>query len=63
MKYIGSKSRHCKIIPLIIYGRKEDQFVYDLFCGGGSICENINGNVIGNDVNRFVIKALGTYKR
>ncbi len=59
MKYMGSKNRHSKeILPIILKNRKERQYVYDLMCGGGNICDKIKGNVIASDINYFVIKAL-----
>ena len=59
MKYIGSKNRISKeILPIILKDRKEGQYFYDLFCGGGNICDKITGNVIANDYNEYAVKAL-----
>ena len=59
MKYMGSKNRISKqILPIILKDRKEGQYFYDLFCGGGNICDKITGNVIANDYNEYAVKAL-----
>ena len=59
IKYMGSKNRIAKeILPIILRDRKEGQYFYDLFCGGGSICDKVDSNVIANDYNEYVVKAL-----
>ena len=63
MKYMGSKRRIAKeIIPIMLKDRTEGQYFYDLFCGGGNICENIKENIVANDFNENVIKALELIK-
>lgn len=63
MKYMGSKRRIAKeIIPIMLKDRTEGQYFYDLFCGGGNICENIKENIIANDFNENVVKALELIK-
>jgi len=47
-----------KILPIILENRKEGQFFYDLFCGGGNVVDKIDGNVLGNDCNEFAVEAL-----
>ena len=59
MKYQGSKNRHAKhILPIILKDRRDGQWVYDLFCGGGNICDKIDGNVVANDYNKYAVGAL-----
>ena len=59
MKYQGSKNRHAKqILPIILSNRKPNQYFYDLFCGGGNICDKVSGNVIANDYNPYVVEVL-----
>jgi DNA adenine methylase len=56
MKYMGSKNRIVKdILPIILENRKPNQMFIDLFCGGCSIIENIDGNRIANDKNKYLI--------
>ena len=44
MKYMGSKRRIAKdIIPIMLKDRKEGQYFYDLFVGGGNLLEKIGG--------------------
>ena len=63
MKYMGSKRRIAKdILPIILKDRIENQYFYDLFCGGGNVCENIEGNVIANDYDTNVISAMNLIK-
>ena len=63
MKYMGSKRRIAKeIIPIMLKDRTEGQYFYDLFCGGGNICENIKENIVANDFNENVVKALELIK-
>ena len=38
MKYMGSKRRIAKyILPIMLKDRIENQYFYDLFCGGGNV--------------------------
>jgi len=63
MKYQGSKNRHAKeILPIILKDRKEGQYFYDLFAGGGNICDKVDGDVIANDYNYYTILALRLIK-
>ena len=56
MKYMGSKNRIAKeIIPIMLNYRKKDQWFIDLFCGGCHIIQNIDGNRIANDKNKYLI--------
>lgn len=59
MKYQGSKNRHAKkILSIILNNRKDGQWFYDLFCGGGNICDKVEGNVLANDYNIYCVRAL-----
>jgi len=59
MKYMGSKNRISKqLLPIILKDRREGQYFYDLFCGGGNICDKVNGNIVANDYNKYTIGAL-----
>jgi len=63
MKYQGSKNRHAKeILPIILADRKEGQYFYDMMCGGGNICDKVDGNIIANDFNKYVVEALKLIK-
>ena len=56
MKYMGSKARFAKeILPIILKDRKHNQLFIDLFCGGCSICQEVKGNVLANDKNKYLI--------
>lgn len=56
MKYMGSKARIADdIIPIMLENRKEDQWFVDMFCGGCSIVERVDGNRIANDKNKYLI--------
>ena len=60
MKYMGSKARFVKeILPIILKDRKENQWFVDLFCGGCSIAQEVDGKVIGN-FNYDPIKVCST---
>ena len=57
MKYMGSKRRIAKdIIPIMLEGRKDGQYFYDLFVGGGNLLEKIDGNRVANDNNEYLIE-------
>jgi len=50
MKYMGSKARLVnEILPIILKDRKPNQWFIDLFCGGCSISQEVDGKVIAND--------------
>ena len=56
MKYMGSKARFVKeILPIILKDRKENQWFVDLFCVGCSIAQEVDGKVIANDKNKYLI--------
>lgn len=56
MKYMGSKARFVnEILPIILKDRKENQWFVDLFCGGCSIAQEVDGKVIANDKNKYLI--------
>jgi len=56
MKYMGSKARFVKeILPILLKYRKENQWFVDLFCGGCSIAQEVDGKVIANDKNKYLI--------
>lgn len=53
---MGSKARFVKeILPIILKERKENQWFVDLFCGGCSVAQEVNGKVIANDKNKYLI--------
>ena len=57
MKYMGSKRRIAKdILPIILKDRKNGQYFYDLFCGGGNLLEKVDGNRVANDNNEYLIE-------
>lgn len=59
MKYMGGKYRMAKyIIPIMLNGRKPDQYWVEPFVGGGSIISKISGKRIGADINPWTISAL-----
>lgn len=56
MKYMGSKARFAKeILPIILKDREENQWFIDLFCGGCSISQEVDGKVIANDKNKYLV--------
>lgn len=56
MKYMGSKARFVKeILPIILKERKPNQWFVDLFCGGCSISQDVDGRVLANDKNKYLI--------
>lgn len=58
---MGSKNRHAKyLIPIITNGRKENQYVVDLFCGGYNLIDKIKGNRIANDIHFYLIEFFKT---
>lgn len=57
IKYMGSKRRIAKdILPIILKDRKEGQYFYDLFVGGGNLLEKVDGNRVANDNNEYLIE-------
>lgn len=59
MKYLGSKRRIAKyILPIILDGRKEDQWYVEPFCGGCNSLDKVGGKRIGADVNKYLIALL-----
>lgn len=57
MKYMGSKNRHAKeLLPIILKGRKLNQFYVEPFVGGCNMIDKVDGNRIGNDKHSFLIK-------
>ena len=44
-----------EILPIILKDRKENQWFVDLFCGGCSIAQEVDGKVIANDKNKYLI--------
>lgn len=53
---MGSKARFVKeILPIILKDRKDNQWFVDLFCGGCSIAQEVVGNVMANDKNKYLI--------
>ena len=57
IKYMGSKRRIAKdILPIILKARKEGQYFYDLFVGGGNLLEKVDGNRVANDNNEYLIE-------
>ena len=56
MKYMGSKNRIAKeILPIILKGRKENQYYVEPFCGGCNTIDKVTGNRIANDKNKYLI--------
>lgn len=56
MKYMGSKSRFVKdILPIILSGRKKEQWYVEPFAGGMNVIENVTGNRIASDNNKYLI--------
>lgn len=57
MKYMGSKRRIWKhIAPIILNGRKENQYYVEPFCGGCNSIVNVNGNRIASDINPYLME-------
>ena len=56
MKYMGSKARFAKeILPIILQGRKPNQYYVEPFVGGCNIMDKVKGNRIGADSNKYLI--------
>ena len=59
MKYMGSKRRIAKnILPIILRGRKPEQYYVEPFVGGANIMEHVTGNRIGADADKCLIEAM-----
>ena len=59
MKYMGSKNRIAKyILPIMLTGRKPDQYWVEPFVGGANMIDKVTGNRIGADLNEYVIALL-----
>lgn len=59
MKYMGSKNRIAKhILPIILKDRKDDQWYVEPMVGGANLIDKVEGNRIGNDINKYVISLL-----
>ena len=55
MKYMGSKRRLTKeLLPIILKGRKEEQYYVEPFAGGMNMICKVTGNRIANDFNEYV---------
>lgn len=59
MKYVGGKERLAKyLLPIIIQGRVEGQYIVEPFGGGGNITQHFTGNRVYNDVNECLVACL-----
>ena len=59
MKYMGSKNRVARhILPIILKDRKQGQWYVEPFVGGGNMIDKVDGNRLGADSNKYVIRAL-----
>lgn len=59
MKYMGSKNRIAKdILPIILHGRKPEQWYVEPFVGGANMIDKVTGSRIGSDINGYLIAAL-----
>lgn len=59
MKYMGSKNRIAKdILPIILHGRKPDQWYVEPFVGGANMIDKVTGLRIGADINEHLIELL-----
>jgi len=56
MKYMGSKARFAKeILPIMLEGRKPNQWYVEPFCGGCNAIDKVDGNRLANDINHYLI--------
>lgn len=56
MRYMGSKRRIAdEILPIILKGRKPNQWFVEPFCGGCNITERVTGKRIANDIHPELI--------
>lgn len=59
MNYQGSKRRIAKyILPIILKGRKSNQYYIEPFCGGCNSIDKVDGNRLANDSNYYLICLL-----
>lgn len=56
MKYMGSKARIAnELLPIILKNRKPEQYYVEPFAGGMNMIQNVTGNRIANDINKYLI--------
>jgi len=56
MKYMGSKNKLSKyLLPIILSGRKANQYYIEPFVGGCNMIDKVTGNRIGGDNNKYII--------
>ena len=56
MKYMGSKARLSKhLLPIMLKGRKDNQYWVEPFVGGANIIDKVDGLRIGGDNNKYLI--------
>ena len=56
MKYMGGKSKIAKdILPIILDGRREEQWYIEPFCGGLGTFDKVTGNRLACDNNKYLI--------
>jgi len=56
---MGSKRRIAKeILPIILKGRKQNQWYVEPFCGGCNSLDKVSGLRIGSDNNKYLIALL-----
>ena len=59
MKYMGSKRRIAKyILPIILKGRKNNQWYVEPLCGGCNSLDKVNNPRLANDSNKYLISFL-----
>ncbi len=56
---MGSKARVAKeILPIMLKNRHSNQYWVEPFVGGANMIDNVDGNRIGADINKYLIEAL-----
>lgn len=56
MKYMGSKNRIAnEILPIILNGRKSNQWYVEPFCGGLGTMDKVGGLRLASDKNKYLI--------
>lgn len=56
MKYMGSKARFSEyIVPILNSYRRNNQLFVDMFCGGLHITQEMGGERLANDRNKYLI--------
>lgn len=64
MLYSGSKKKIAKhILPIILSGRKEDQWYVEPFCGGANLIDKVPGKRIASDSNYQLISFFKAVQR